>query len=71
MSTRRHYFVEQRQDGRYAVRAEGSRRASELVTTQADAIDCVKTLNPQDHPNVERVRTTKAGDRAHWRSTAK
>jgi hypothetical protein len=34
MATGKHYFVEQMQDGRYAVRAEGSERASGLRATQ-------------------------------------
>lgn len=30
MSTGKHYFVEQTDDGRYAVRAKGSQRASDI-----------------------------------------
>jgi hypothetical protein len=41
MSTGKHYFVEQRDDGRYAVRAKGSRRASDILDTQHAAIDRV------------------------------
>jgi hypothetical protein len=37
MPTGKHYFVEQTQDGRYAVRAKGSQRASGLRDTQGEA----------------------------------
>ncbi|HEV2578828.1 MAG TPA: DUF2188 domain-containing protein [Acidobacteriaceae bacterium] len=56
MSTGKHYFIEQNDDGKYAVRAKDSDRASALFATQAEAIRHVKSLNPDDHPDVERVR---------------
>jgi len=67
MSTRKHYFVEQTDDGRYAVRATGSERASAILDTQREAIDRVNELNPFDRPDVERVRNTQAGGRDKWR----
>jgi uncharacterized protein YdaT len=68
MSTGKHYFIEQTGDGRYAVRAHGAERASEVLDTQRDAIDRVHELNPYDRPDVERVRNTEAGGRDKWRS---
>jgi len=68
MSTGRHYFIEQTDDGRYAVRAKGSQRASDIVNTQRQAIQRVKELNPSDHPDVERVRKTRVGEPNKWRS---
>lgn len=65
--SRKHYFVEQTDDLRYAVRARGSKRASDILNTQADAIDRVSELNPDDHPDVERVRNTGVGRRDKWR----
>jgi hypothetical protein len=67
MSTGKHYFVEQTDDGRYAVRARGSKRASAVLDTQRDAIARVNDLNPDDRPDVERVRNTQAGGRDKWR----
>jgi hypothetical protein len=68
MPTGKHYFVEQTDDHRYAVRGRGSRRASDILDTQKDAIDRVKELNPDDRPDVERVRNTNVGNRDKWRS---
>lgn len=69
MAKGKHYFVEQTDDGRYAVRPKGSSRASEILDTQREAINRVKKLNPNDRPDVERVRDTKAGGRDKWRSS--
>lgn len=64
----RHYFVEQTEDMRYAIRARGSQRASAIVDTQHEAIDLARDFNPKDHPDVERVRFTNEGGRDKWRS---
>jgi hypothetical protein len=68
MSTGKHYFIEQTEDGRYAVRGKGSDRASGVFETQGEAIDHAHGLNPNDRPDIERVRNTDAGDRDKWRS---
>lgn len=68
MSTRNHYYIERTEDGRYAVRTEDSDRASGIFDTQHEAIDRAKELNPDDHPDVERVRDTNRGVRDKWRS---
>ena len=68
MSTGKHYFIEQTDDGRYAVRGKGSQRASDILDTQRQAIERAKELNPNDRPDVERVRNTKEGGRDKWRS---
>jgi len=69
MSTQKHYFVEQTDDRRYAVRAKGSDRASDILDTQREAIERARELNPNDHPDVERVRNTEVGGRDQWRSS--
>ena len=69
MSTQKHYFIEQTSEGRYAIRAKGSERASEALDTQAAAIARVRELNPDDSPDVERVRNNAAGGRDKWRAT--
>lgn len=66
--TSKHYYIEQNDHQKYAVRAMGSARASSLHDTQAQAIAAAKRLNPGDHPNVERVRDTSGGRREQWRS---
>jgi hypothetical protein len=67
MPTGKHYFVEQTDKGQYAVRAKGSQRASGILDTQHAAIELVRELNPNDRPDVERVRKTEAGGRDKWR----
>ena len=67
MTTDKHYFIEQTEDGRYAVRAKGSERASKITNTQKQAEAVVKKLNPDDKPNVERVEVTKRGHPPQWR----
>jgi uncharacterized protein YdaT len=69
MSTRKHYFVEETEDHRYAVRARGSDRASSVLDNQREAIERAIELNPHDHPDVERVRNTQVGNRHRWRSS--
>lgn len=64
---KKHYFVEQTDDHRYAVRAKGAQRASDVLDTQREAIDRVNELNPNDRPDVERVRNTIGGGRDKWR----
>ncbi len=61
-------FVERRDQGDYAVRKEGSSRASAVAPTQAEAIAIAKELNPGVTPHVERVRNTIYGKRDKWRT---
>jgi Uncharacterized protein conserved in bacteria (DUF2188) len=65
---RKHYFIEQTDDGRYAIRGKGSQRATEILDTQRDASERAKDLNPNDHRDVERVRDINIGGRDKWRS---
>jgi uncharacterized protein DUF2188 len=60
-------FVEQREQGDYAVRWPGSDRASAVLPTQADAIERARELNPNGAVLVERVRDTTVGGRDKWR----
>ena len=68
MTTDQHYFIEENKDGKFAVRAKGSQQASRLCDTQKEAEELVKKFNPNDKPDVERVRNTKTGGRDQWRS---
>jgi Uncharacterized protein conserved in bacteria (DUF2188) len=61
MSTGKHYFIEQTDDGDYAVRAEDATRASARLPTQRAAYDKALEFNPDDHPNIERVSGSSIG----------
>jgi hypothetical protein len=63
MPTQKHYFIEQAKDGRHAVRGEGSIRAIFVFSTQQEATAYTAKLNPNDHPDVERVRNVTSGGR--------
>ncbi|MGH6818961.1 MAG: DUF2188 domain-containing protein [Methylovirgula sp.] len=54
-------FVERRPEGDYAIKRRGSERASDVVLTQAKAINRARELNPGHAPLVERVRYTDNG----------
>ena len=60
-------FIEQREQGDYAVRRHGSERASAVLPTQREAIERAGTLNPDARVLVERVRNTSVGGRDQWR----
>lgn len=68
MPTGKHYFIEQDENGKFAVRAQDSDRASSLHSTQEEAIAEVRRLNPEDKPDVERVRNRESGGRDQWRA---
>ena len=60
-------FIERREQGDYAVRRANSQRASDVLPTQAAAIERAIELNPNGRPLVERVRNTPVGGRDKWR----
>lgn len=61
MSKPDHIYVEPREQGGYAVRREGSKRASDVLPTQKQAIERARQLEPEKRPNVARVRNTAGG----------
>ena len=67
MPTNKHYFVEKNSEGKFAVRARDSERASRLFDTQAEAESYAHELNSGDHANIERVRQTSTGGPDQWR----
>jgi hypothetical protein len=67
MSTKNHYFIERNDDKKYAVKVGNADRASGVFDTQKEAIDYALELNPDDRPDVERVRHTEAGRPGEWR----
>ena len=70
MATGNHYFIEENADGQFAVRAKDSERASALFSTQKEAEDHVRQLNPDDRPDVERIRNRETGVHDKWRSAS-
>ncbi len=58
--TNEEYYLEERQNGTYAMKAANAKRASAVTGTQAEAIVRAKNLNPNGGPHIERIRTTKA-----------
>jgi uncharacterized protein YdaT len=60
-------YVEQREQGDYAVRQEHSKRASAVADTQAEAIEIAREMFPGVRPDVERVRHTNKGKPDQWR----
>lgn len=62
----RKLFVERREQGDYAIREAGSKRASAVAPTQAEAIKIARRLG-SSNPDVERVRHTKLGKPDQWR----
>ena len=48
-------YVERREQGDYAVRRGGAQRASDVLPTQAKAIERARELNPNGRPVVERT----------------
>jgi len=60
-------YIERRPDGDYAVIKPDADRASAVESTQAEAIERAKELNPVAAIHVERVRKTKVGNPDKWR----
>lgn len=67
MTKRHEFFIEQREQGDYAIRRPGSERASGVAPTQSKAIEQAKKLDPSAAILVERVRNTNVGGRDKWR----
>jgi hypothetical protein len=67
MANENKLYIEQRPDGRYAVRWGNAERASAVTNTKRQAIERAKELNPGHRPDVERVRNTDKGGRDKWR----
>jgi len=60
-------FIERRPEGDYAIRRPNAARASDVLPTQAEAIERARELNPDKAPLVERVRHTSGGKPDKWR----
>ena len=65
MSTEKHYFIEEKDQGKFAVRARGSWRANKVVETQKAAKQLVRALNPNDKPEISRIQKDESYDSAN------
>jgi hypothetical protein len=61
------FFIERRDSGDYAVRRPDSERASAVTSTQEEAIERARQIDPNAVIHVERVRDTNRGGRDKWR----
>jgi uncharacterized protein YdaT len=61
-------YIERRDDGEYAVRRGGAKRASTIEDTQSEAIERARRMDPGAPIHVERVRNTNVGSRDKWRN---
>ena len=68
MPDKRMYVEKRTDEGDYAVRRAGSKRASDVKPTQEKAIKRSKQIEPKSTPRVERVRKTAKGGPDKWRS---
>lgn len=67
VAQKKELYVEQREEGDYAIRRAGSKKASGVEPTQAKAIERAAEIDPDAAIHVERVRNTKRGSRDKWR----
>lgn len=67
MADKRIYVEKRPVENDYAVRKPGAERASAVASTQKEAIEIAKRLNPGIAPHVERVRHTPGGNPDKWR----
>jgi uncharacterized protein YdaT len=62
------FFIERREDeGDYAIRRRGAKKASDVCDTQAEAVERAEEIDPNATILVERVRNTNRGSRDKWR----
>ncbi len=65
---KRELFIERRtEEGDYAIRKPGSKKASDVRDTQSEAIERAAEIDPNASILVERVRNTNRGSRDKWR----
>lgn len=60
-------FIEERDNGDWAVSRAGAKRASAIESSQAKAIARARELEPGAKPHIERVRHTDKGGPDQWR----
>lgn len=67
MANEEQVYIEERPDGKYAIRKGNSERASAVEDTQEKAFEVACQMFPGIKPHIERVRDVKTGERDKWR----
>jgi hypothetical protein len=67
MANEKQIYIEERTDGKYAIRKGNSERASAVEDTQEKAMEVARQMFPDASPHIERVRNVKTGGRDQWR----
>jgi hypothetical protein len=67
MANEEQIYIEEREDGKYAIRRGNSERASAVEDSQEKAIEVARRMFPGVKPHIERVRNVKTGGRDQWR----
>lgn len=62
-----HYIEHNPKTGRYEVKERNNPNPIATAPTQKEAEEKVRQLDPQGHPDVERVRHTPKGHPDQWR----
>ncbi|HYZ74155.1 MAG TPA: DUF2188 domain-containing protein [Chthoniobacterales bacterium] len=67
MANEEQIYIEERADGKYAIRKGNSERASAVEDTQEKAVEVARQMFPGIKPHIERVRNVETGGRDKWR----
>jgi hypothetical protein len=67
MANEEQIYIEERADGKYAIRKGNSERASAVEDTQEKAVEVARQMFPGMKPHIERVRNVETGGRDKWR----
>lgn len=67
MATKKQYIVQPGKSGGFEVIAKGGKKASAVLPTQAKAEKMADELNPDNRPNVRRVRRSGVGHPGEFR----
>jgi len=67
MANEEQIYIEERADGKFALRKGNSERASAVEDTQEKAEEVARHMFPGVKPHIERVRNVKTGGRDQWR----
>jgi hypothetical protein len=67
MATKKQYIVQPAEKEGFEVIARGGKRASAILPNQEQAEERARELNPNNRPNVRRVRNTGVGRPGEFR----
>jgi hypothetical protein len=67
MANEKQIYIEERADGKYAIRKGNSERASAAEDTREKAVEAARRMFPGIKVHIERVRNVRTGGRNQWR----